>query len=717
MASGFSICVVVSALLATAAGWARAQPPLDEIPEFAVGTELVRIDVVVTDRKGRPISGLDRADFVVLEDDETQEIVHFEAYSRGEPLFEPVVAEPPTTASGEEVEGYRRRHVVFAVDDLHIEPGNLSLAKRAMLDFVDEQLGPDDRVALVATSGSLGRFQEFTNDPWVLRRAISRMAPQPIRTSWVGPPQISDYQAELIERGDPLALEMAVQEILWGQPPGADPEAAARQAMTRARGIRAESSHFVRSTLETLDSVMRGLAELPGRKVIVLVSDGFLIGLGSSNSQAFDIRRITDAGTRAGVVVYGLDTRGLVAPTPVGGGTRPGAPAAVASGLRERMAQQATEAVRDGMTALARDTGGFLVQGTNDLGAGLDRILQDTRTYYLISYQPTNTVRDGRFRKIEIRLPVRRGLEIRTRRGYFAADDRKAKRPPPAPDPAESGRRAADDLRGALTALSPRSAIPTRLAVSFVSMGSAGPQAVVSGHVDLAAVEFQEVADRHVATVVVAGVVYDEAGRPIANLEPQRAGLSLEGPDFKRARKVGLRYQKTLALAPGSYEVRLAVRQEETGRLGSASRWIDIPDLEPGRLTLSDVFLLRPASVSASDETAGRGSEASLRDVQAHPRFERTDRLYYQVQVLNAKEDESGETHLTIQAHVVTEDRLLASTPEQPVALSQMGAVPQTCTGRITLEPLPPGDYDLRLAVTDHLARSTVLKTVAFTVE
>jgi VWFA-related protein len=713
MSSRFLPWVAVSALLGPAVVGARAHPPApDEIPEFAAGTELVRIDVVVTDGKGRPVSTLDREDFVVLEDDQPQEIVHFEAYSRGEPLLAPVEAER-RSSSGEEIEGYRRRHVVFAIDDLHIEPGNLSLAKKAMLSFVEEQLGPEDRVALVPTSGSLGQFQGFTNDPWVLQRAISRVTPQPIRTSWIGPPQISDYQAELIELGDPLALEMAVQEILWGQPPGADPEAAARQAMTRARGIRAESSHFVRSTLETLDSVMRGLAELPGRKVIVLVSDGFLIGLGARNSQAFDVRRITDSGTRAGVVVYGLDTRGLVAPTP-GGNSRPGAPAAVASGLRERMAQQSTEAVRDGMTALARDTGGFLVQGTNDIGGGLDRILQDTQTYYLVSYQPTNTERDGRFRKIEIRLPGRRDLQIRTRRGYFAADDRKARRPAPAPDPGEAGRRAAGELREALASLYPRNEIPTHLAVGFVSMGTAGPQAVVNGHVDLAAVKFQEIEDRHVATVVVAGVVYDEAGQPFANLEPQRAGLSLVSADFEQARRVGLRYQRTLALAPGSYEVRLAVRQEDTGLLGSASRWIDIPDLDGGRLTLSDVFLLRAAP---PDGTPGRESDVSLRDVQALPRFGRTDSLYYQVQVLNAREDASGEIHLTMQARVLAEDRLLASTPEHPVALAQMGAVPQACTGRIGLQHLGPGEYDLQVAVTDHLARSVVSKRVAFTVE
>jgi VWFA-related protein len=708
-------CAVVSALTAVAPGGVLAQPtPPEEIPEFAVGTELVRIDVVVTGEEGRLVSDLDRGDFAVFEDDEPQEIVHFEAYVHGQAVLPPEEGGPRGTASGEEVEGYRRRHIVFAVDDLHIEPGHLSAAKTAMMHFVEEQLEPEDRVAVVATSGSLGLFQEFSNDEEVLDRAILRLAPQPVRPRWVGTPQISDYQAELIERGDPLALEMAVQDILRELPPGADPEAAARQVMTRARGIRAESSHFVRSTLETLESVMRSLARLPGRKVVVLVSDGFLMGLGTTHSRAFDVRRIVDAGTRAGVVLYGLDTRGLVSASPLGGADQAGIPSQDAPGLREGMTQQATEAVRDGMTALARDTGGFLVHGTNDVGAGLDRILRDTQTYYLLSYQPTNTRRDGRFRKIEIRLPGRQSLRTRTRRGYFAADA-KGDDGPAEPGPSEAGHQGAENLRRALASLYPRTEIPTRLAVDFVSMGRAGLQVVVNGHVDLSAVAFQEAGDRQEAALVVAGVVFDEAGSLFARLEPERAGLSLDGPDYQQARRAGLTYERTLALNPGAYEVRLAVLEEGTGRLGSASRRIDVPDPEGGSLTLSGVFLLR-AGAASPDGTPPPGPAVPLRNVQAHPTFERTDSLYYQIQVLNAERDESDQARLTIQAHVFEGDRLLASTREQPLALASLGPVPDAYTGRITLGPLGEGEYELRVVVTDHVAKKAVSGHAAFTV-
>jgi VWFA-related protein len=701
------------ALMSAAAVGAQAPPPSPEkVPEFAVGTQLVRIDVVVTDEDGKPVSSLTRDDFAVFEDKHPQEIANFEAYSGGRPLPTTEGTEPLTPSPDEEIEGYRRRFVVFAIDDLHIDPGDLSAAKDAMRRFVREQLSAEDQVAVVALSGALGLFQDFSDDPALLWQSISRVTPQLPRTDWAGPPQITEYQAELIERGDPSALDMAVQEILQTEPPGADREAAARQAIRRARAIRAESSHLVRMTLETLYSVARGLAELPGRKVIVLVSDGFLMGLGTANNRVFDVRRITDAATRAGVVIYALDARGLVATPPLGDASSRDTPSLTAPGVRETMARDSEESVRDAMNGVAEDTGGFLVYSTNDAGAGLDRILRDTETYYVLAYQPTNTRQDGRFRRIDVRLPGRHGLQVRTRRGYFAPDERDAT----APTPASAGQHAADDLRTALASLYPRSEIPVHLSADFVSLGSAGLQVVVNGNVDLNAVRFQRVENRYDAALVLAGTVYDEKGLPFADIEPQRVGLRLTRAEYDRARQEGLSYHKVLAVGPGSYEVRFAVRDGGTGRLGSASQRIDVPDVDEGQLTMSDVFLLR-AAAAPEVQPSGIGAKGRLHDVQAFPRFERKESLYYQLQVLNPKRDAVGATHLTSQAYIFDHGQLLASTVEMPVALSQMGAVPLSYMGRITLEPLAPGKYDLQVSVTDQLVKRTVLRHVAFNVE
>jgi VWFA-related protein len=693
---------------ALAAGQAP-EPPLDEVPEFAVDTELVRIDVVVTDDDERLVSTLSAADFVILEDGEPQQLAHFEVYRRGQKL---VVADgtsdaPRQVAEDGDVEGYRRRHIVFAVDDLHISPGNLALAKQAILRFADEKLDPEDRVAVVTTSGAPGTSQGFTSDPWELSMGIARVGPKTVGTSWVSVPRISEYQAELIDRGDPLALDLAVQEILATQEAGASVEAAEQEARIRARAVRNETVQLARTSLRTLQNVMSGLAELPGRKVIVLLSDGFLLGLGTTNSQPYDLRRITDAGTRAGVVVYALDTRGLIGAPLAGDASTRGGPHFMAPGVWERVRQEGEEAVRDGMSGLARDTGGFLVANTNDLGRGLTRIVEDTETYFLLAYQPRNLARDGRFRRIEVRLPGRRDLDVRTRRGYFAPSE-ESEEEQPVLTAEDAGRRVATELHAALASLYARTAIPLRLSADFVSLQDGGPQLVVNANVDLSSVPFDRIEDRHVAALLLAGVVYDAGGRPITNLDPQRIDLRLEDPDYQQARRVGMKYNRTLPLEPGAYEVRLAVRDERTGMLGSAFRWIEIPELEGGALALSDVFLLK----SAPGE-----DDAQFVDVQALPRFVPADSLVYQLQVLNPNEDVSGNTALTIQVQVLEEGRVLASTPDTPIALAQLGGVPQAYTGRIRLEALRPGEYALQVSVTDHLVRTTLLKRVAFTVQ
>lgn len=680
--------------------------------EIAVETRLVRIDVVVTDDSGRPTGGLAREDFVVLEDGEPQRITQFEAFERGRPV--PIAgAEPEEPEEDTAPAAHRRRYVVLAIDDLHIAPGNLSQAKLAMRGFVERELGPEDEVAVVATSGSSGLYQEFTGEAEVLRQAISRVTPQLRSTTWTGVPNITEYQAELIERGDPFALQLAVNEILEEEPPGADPEAAAQRAKNRARALRAETTHLARQTMATVESVMRSLTELPGRKVLVLVSDGFLMGLGTANHQAFDLRDITDAGTRAGVVLYSLDTRGLVATPPIGDASSNLTPSFQLQGLRGRLSRDAEEAMRDGMNGLAEGTGGFLVHSTNDLGTGLDRILGDTETYYLLAYEPSNAAQDGKFRRIEVEIKERKGYKARTRRGYFAPDEEGVRRADNA-DPEYSGRRAAGELQSALSSLYPRSEIPVRLTTDFVDLGPAGSQLVVNGNVDLRSVRFREVGDSRVATLVLAGVVYDAAGLPAAELEPQLASLKLSGEDHARALREGLKYYKVVALEPGAYQVRLAVREDGPGRLGSASQRIEIPDLGEGKLTLGGPFLLR-GQVPAEGEAIE--PQQPLQEVQAFPRFRRSDSLYYQLQVLNPKQDESGSTNLTIQAHVSANGEKRASTPEEPLTLQTMGAIPEAYTGRIRLARFSPGQYELEVVVTDHLVRTSVHRYIGFDVE
>ncbi len=206
---------------------------------------------------------------------------------------------------------------MLLVDDLHTAPSNLPQAQDAMRRFVREQIASDDRVAVVTTSGSGGVFQDFTGDAKALVRAIARLRSRYEPVEALGRPYLTEHQAELIDRGDVEALRVATEELLQIDDYLGE-ELAKTQAYNQARRMVVEITQRSGRALAVIESVVRGLAPITGRKVVVLASDGFLIGLGALETSAYDVRRITDAATRSGVVLYALDTRGLVAEPPGG---------------------------------------------------------------------------------------------------------------------------------------------------------------------------------------------------------------------------------------------------------------------------------------------------------------------------------------------------------------------------------------------------------------
>jgi VWFA-related protein len=684
----------------------RAQAP-PEPPKASVlppvSVELVRIDVVVTDKGGHPRAGLAREDFAVFEDGGPQKLVQFEAYTRRQPV-PPAPSQPAVVAAAEAPRPPPRRYVVLAADDLHIEPSSLMRAQKALTRFVEEDVGPEDRVALVTTSGALS--QELTTDRDVLRKAISRLSARS-RVAWAGVPYISEYQAELIERGDRDALDVAVEQIVWERGPAGNPELEARQ---KARAIFEESVHNARLTLETLENLIRNMAGAPGRKVLFLVSDGFLVGLSANSGLGYDIRSITDAGTRAGVVVYSLETRSVTAAIPgMSASTRGPAIARTFSRVFS-MERQSEEATRNAMHALAADTGGFLVDNSNDLHAGLKRMLEDTETYYVLAYEPTNMKRDGAFRHIEVRLPGQRDVKVRARAGYFAPGDRRASsvsRTPEKEEPRTKGRPS-----GTGGALAPLDALPVHLSADFVSVDRGVAEVVVSGHVDTTALPFVRQGDRYKAALEMTAVVHDETGAVATTLEPQRLSLDMTEAQHERLSREGLPYQKTAVLKPGRYEVRLAVRGAGAGALGIASQRVEIPDLASGRLTLSSLFLLK------AGETAGEAANPALSLVlsQALRRFRWDESLYVQLYAYNPTRDASGTTNLVWQAKILRGGVVVETGAPEPMVVGEPQGPPVPHTSRMELDSLEPGEYELEVTVTDRNADEVATRRVGFTI-
>jgi VWFA-related protein len=726
------LALALGAPAATAQAPAQAPPNAPPTALPAVRTELVQLDVTVTDKEGHNVGGLAPRDFVLLEDGHPQALSHFAVGGRPAVAGEtpqaapaaaaPAAAEPAPAAPAAPPAVSRGRHIVLLVDDLHTAQADLPQAQIAMRKFVSEQISLDDRVAVVTTSGSGGVFQDFTNDGPALVRALSRLRSRYDPVEVDGRPYLTEHQAELIDRGDVEALRVATQELLQIDDYLGE-DLAKQQAYMQARRMVVQIQQRSARALSVIESVVRGLGPLAGRKIVVLVSDGFLIGLGALEGASFDVRQIADAATRSGVVLYSLDTRGLVAEAPGGDASFRGPGVLTAPGMRTDLQTRSIEAMRQGMNALAVDTGGFLIKNTNELGQGLGRILRDNETYYLLAYEPSNTAHDGGFRKIQVRLRGRPELRVRTRSGYFAPDDRKAGAEAAVPPEQRRER----EIGRALGSLFPLQDVPMRLSADFISLPPQGPQLVLKIHVDLQNLPFERKGEHYLADLEVAGAIYDESGKLVGDVAGERAALNLSSENYVRTVAEGLNLQKAVPLPPGQYQVRLAAREASRSLLGSASQWVEIPDLQARPLTLSSVFLLAdmPAPPSAEGAAGGTpkpgGGEAApgtevpgwvVADVQVDKTFRLGQGMHYVVYVYTSGAASRGA--VTVQGQVWQGKRLVGVTPTHPLAEAPDA---RKWSERIALDGFPPGEYELRVVATDAATGQKAERRVSFRVE
>ena len=396
-------------LVAPTASAAQAQP----VPSFPARAERVVVDVVVTDRDGGPVTDLSAADFEVTQDGDPQRIVSFEAIALGLPRAtgagetgtETTAPPPSGSAPG--------RLSVVAFDDVNLTPYKVHEAKAAVAAFV-RALGEDDRILLVATGSGEGRL----SPSGASRQALLDML-RDLKAGYLpdmAPDRMSDYEAMMIHvQRDPdtqarVAKRIAARAGLAGT---LSIPALAAEAYGRAAGR-------LQDTLRTLARLIDTIAGERGRKSVVLVSEGFIL-----SPWVAEFRSVTQAATRANAALYFVDARQMI----LGQSEYPVEFHALseAGDLAVALADQAGEAF--GSETLATDTGGFSIRNTNDLAGGMRRIAAETRSYYLVGYDPTKDP-DGRFRKIRVKVN-RRGVRVRARKGYFAESR---------PAPAASGR-------------------------------------------------------------------------------------------------------------------------------------------------------------------------------------------------------------------------------------------------------------------------------------
>ncbi len=386
-----------------------AQPP-----SFRAGTVLVEVDAIVTDSSGRFASGLTRDDFDVLEDGTRQRIDRVYAVS-GESVIPSVPAAGLTASGSSTAAAARRRVFVLLFDREHMQAGPFKRLQQAAIDFLTSQFQPDDVGGVVIGDSMAGNH--LTSSREELIAAIEHAKPDFSKTSlrlnlleW--PRFSSESEAVRIAlANDREVLQQVVRRACTDDPGACRQGADAIEPLVRskAQNIVGEMRPPAAKTVRALAALASGLGRFPGRKTIVLMTDGFFI----EESWA-DLRQIAGAAARSNVRIYSIDTRGLDTRQTgdvhqVGVMDPDGAPP-----------MDAYNTIEDGPNMLAVDTGGYAIRHTNDFARALSEIARDTSQYYVIGYVPANPAADGSFRRISVKVK-RPGLKVRARRGYLAA--------------------------------------------------------------------------------------------------------------------------------------------------------------------------------------------------------------------------------------------------------------------------------------------------------
>ena len=573
--AGFVSLLVGSALLFPATG--QNQPPpatqtqarSDEV--IRVNTELVQTDVTVFDKKGRFVDQLRADDFELMVDGKPQPISLFERVSFASRALRPSEPSPENNAAT----SARRRTVLFFIDDVHLAAGSLVRARKALLDFVEHGMAENDQVAITSSSGQIGFLQQFTDNRIVLQTAVARLNYRANAKFDMERPPMSEYMASKIQDGDESAISYYVTEMMKQQCYRAsgeticmmDTQSARHLVMNRARAITTNTAPDTRNTLVMLEGLMRTAAQLPGRKLLFLISDGFY--LNDPQTGSLDrIKKITDAAGRAGVVIYTLDARGLVSDSLDALNDRP----IDSEGLTMGGVFGEISASQDGLNALARDTGGQAFRNTNrPMGEWVKQVLDENSTYYVLAWRPQSDEQKRRgFKNLQIRVKGRADLTTRMRRGYF--------RTTPLPmlsvkGKSEKGITAREsDMRLVIDAPVAGREIKTNLSVSLTPVPGIGTRVIVTVEIDRNGLAFDLFDGKPAADVDIGGIFYDDKGKPSKSFVGR---LRVSAADASQLNAPAV-YRFQAWLPAGLYQVRVGLRDPRNGRTGNAEQWIKV---------------------------------------------------------------------------------------------------------------------------------------------
>lgn len=560
-----------------------AQQPLASVPPqssgevvtrdspatFRTKVNLVLVPVVVRDARGRAIGTLQKDDFQLFDKGKPQFISKFSVEKAGSKpkLVIPDVIIGDTSGAKLEPESADQkpppaiadRFTAYVFDDVHLKFGDLAQSRIAAAKHLESALRVTDRAAIYTSSGRT--TLEFTDDREELNTTLNRIQPYMSHIAGFECPPVSYYMADLIQnRNDTQALNVAIADAMvcmnLDNSMRSAAESAAKSGAMRALNQGDQESRFA---LGILRNVVRRLTAMPGQRLLVLVSPGFI-----TPNLHTEITEVIDAAIRAGVVISTLDARGLYTTGTVMDASQRTLDLQ-SSSTKLQFERESATAESEVLAEIAYGTSGNYFHNSNDLNDGFKLTAAAPEYIYLLGFSPQNLKLDGSFHNLKVTAKGQKGIAIQARRGFYA--------PKHLADPVEEARR---EMEEALFSRELMRDIPIELHTQFFKSNQFDAKLAVVARVDVRKLQFRKAEGRNRNDLTLVCGLFDRNGNYIKGIEKKIEMKLLDGT-LETKLAGGILIRNTFDVKTGGYVIRLVVRDAEGQQMAAQNGSIEIP--------------------------------------------------------------------------------------------------------------------------------------------
>jgi VWFA-related protein len=534
-------------------------------PTFKVNVKLVLVRIVVHDSQRHSIGKLREEDFEVFDNRKPQVISQFSVEQPGSrvamelkrtdevPSNDPVEQRKMPTAP--------ERVTAYLFDDIHLKFGDLARARDAAALHL-ASLQPTDRAAIFSTSGQT--VLDFTDDGVKLHDTLLKLQPRPVTGGEINPcPDVSYYVGDLIEnKHDSQALQTATLDALHCAFDDNQKmmQAAQRMAEGAARRSLTEGEGESRLALTVLKDAVRRISLMPGQRNIVVVSPGF-----QTPQLEYEYNDIVERALHSEIIISAVDGRGLYVPGPAGDVTKRPSGNPLVAGQETLYAVESASSDADVLAAIADGTGGTFFHNNNDLNEGFSRVAAAPEYSYVLGFSPQNLKLDGSFHTLKVTLKSPLKVAVQARRGYYA--------PKHLADPSEEAKREIED---ALFSQDEVHGLPVELRTQFFKSSNVDAKLSVLARVDVKRIRFRKEDGRNRNELTVVSALFDRNGNYLKG-EEKVLQMRLKDDTLESKLVSGVTLKASFDVKPGSYLVRLVVRDAEGQLMSAENGAVEIP--------------------------------------------------------------------------------------------------------------------------------------------